>query len=282
MIQLIVNADDFGSSREVNSAVIQAHQHGVLTSASLMVNGQAADEAVALARANPNLSIGLHLVMVDGQSTLPHKDIPHLVDEQGDFPGDPVLIGMRLVISRQARRELAQELAAQFERFADTGLPLSHVDSHLHIHIHPVVINLIIPLAQQYGARGFRLPHDDLSLALTYDRQRAMQKIGWAFVFGIFWRIYITRLRGSELVVPERVYGLMQTGDMNEVYVLKLLQNINVNLAEIYFHPDTNLASQKMGPNAGDLATLVSSNVRQAIEMQRITLTNYANLNGQP
>jgi predicted glycoside hydrolase/deacetylase ChbG (UPF0249 family) len=116
VIQLIVNADDFGSSREVNSAVIQAHQHGVLTSASLMVNGQAADEAVALARANPNLSIGLHLVMVDGQSTLPHKDIPHLVDEQGDFPGDPVLIGMRLVISRQARQELAQELAAQFER----------------------------------------------------------------------------------------------------------------------------------------------------------------------
>ena len=282
MIQLIVNADDFGFTRGVNSAIIQAHQHGVLTSTSLMVNGQAADEAVALARANPNLSVGLHLVLVDGRSTLPHEDIPHLVDMQGNFPEDPALVGMRLVTSPEARQELTQELAAQFERFAGTGLSLSHVDSHLHFHVHPVVLNIIIPLAREYGARGFRLPHDDLNLALTHDRRRVMQKMGWAFIFGIFWRLYITRLRESNLVVPERVYGLMQTGDMNETYVLKLLQNIDVNLAEIYFHPDTNSTSQKLGPNAGDLATLLSSNVCQAIEMNHINLTNYANLNGQP
>ena len=281
MIQIIVNADDFGSTRGVNSAIIQAHQHGVLTSTSLMVSAQATDEAVALARANPDLSIGLHLVMVDGQATLPHKDIPHLVDREGKFPGDPALIGLRLVASRKARLELAQELTAQFERFADTGLHLSHVNSHMHFHVHPVALNIIIPLAQQSGARGFRLPHDDLGMALTHDRQRTAQKMGWAFVFGIFWRLYIAKLRDSDLVVPERVYGLMQSGDMNETYVVKLLQNIDVNTAELYFHPDTQPATETLGPNAGDLATLLSPNVRQVIEMQNITLTNYANLDGQ-
>jgi hopanoid biosynthesis associated protein HpnK len=281
VIQLIINADDFGSSRGVNSAVIQAHQHGVLTSTSLMVGGRATDEAVVLARANPNLSVGLHLVMVDGMATLPHKNIPHLVDEEGSFPADPAVIGLQLVMNRAARQELAQELAAQFERFADTGLPLSHVDSHMHFHVHPVVLNLIIPLAQQYGAKGFRLPHDDLSLALSYDRQRAAQKVGWAFVFGIFQRLYKRRLRASELVIPKRVYGLMQSGDMNETYVVKLLQNIDVNLAELYFHPDANPATQILGPNPGDLTTLLSPKVRQAIESQNITLTNYANLDGR-
>ena len=154
------------------------------------------------------------------------------------------------------------------------------MDSHLHIHVHPVVLNLILPLARQYGAKGFRLPHDDLSLALSYNRQRAAQKMGWAFVFGIFWRLYTARLQEGDLVVPDRVFGLMQSGDMNETYVVKLLQNIDVNLSEVYFHPDTNPATQPLGPNSGDLATLMSPNVRQVIEAQKIKLTNYANIDG--
>ena len=280
MVQLIINADDFGSSKGVNSAVIQAHQQGVLTSTSLMVGGGATGEAIALARANPGLSVGLHLVILDGLATLPHDDIPHLVDEEGKFPTDPAVIGMRLVVYRAARQELALELAAQFERFAESGLPLSHVDSHMHIHVHPIVLNIIVPLARKYGAKGFRLPHDDLGLALSYNRQRAAQKVGWAFVFGVFWRLYIGKLQKSDLVIPERVYGLMQSGDMNETYVVRLLQNMDVNLAELYFHPDTNPASQSLGPNPGDLATLLSPNVRQVIESRNIKLTNYANHNG--
>lgn len=280
MVQLIINADDFGSSKGVNSAVIQAHQQGVLTSTSLMVGGGATGEAIALARANPGLSVGLHLVILDGLATLPHDDIPHLVDEEGKFPTDPAVIGMRLVVNRAARQELALELAAQFERFAESGLPLSHVDSHMHIHVHPIVLNIIVPLARKYGAKGFRLPHDDLGLALSYNRQRAAQKVGWAFVFGVFWRLYIGKLQKSDLVIPERVYGLMQSGDMNETYVVRLLQNMDVNLAELYFHPDTNPASQSLGPNPGDLATLLSPNVRQVIESRNIKLTNYANHNG--
>src|SRR5687768_1626346 len=93
--RLIINADDFGLSREVNAAVIRAHTAGVLTTASLMVNEEGFDEAVELARNHPRLGVGLHLSLVCGHSALPHRDIPNLVDPQQRFPDCPVSAGFR-------------------------------------------------------------------------------------------------------------------------------------------------------------------------------------------
>ena len=87
-----------------------------------------------------------------------------------------------------ARLELGRELAAQFERFAASGLPLSHVDSHLHLHMHPSVFNLLLPLAEAYGAHGLRLPRDDLRLSLSQDRRQAGTKVAWAVLFGLLSR----------------------------------------------------------------------------------------------
>lgn len=281
MIQVIVNADDFGYSRGVNSAIIRAYKQGVLTSASLMVNAEATEEAVTLAQANPGLAIGLHLVLVGGCATLPHKVIPHLVDRDGCFSSSPLSFGLNLVFNQKARAELAQEMEAQFDRFVASDLPLSHVDSHMHIHIHPAVLKLTITLAQQYGAKGVRLPNDDLYQALRFDRRRVFQKVGWAIIFGIFQRLYLPKLRKTNLAVPSRVYGLMQSGQMQEDYVVEVLRNLQAETAELYFHPDIASAGQSLGPNSGDLATLVSPSVRSVIEQRNIHLTNYANLNSQ-
>ena len=87
--RLIVNADDFGRSRGINAAVIRAHREGVLTTASLMVNEAACDEAVALARENPRLGVGLHLTLVCGRSALPAEKIPGLVNGEGKFGDCP-------------------------------------------------------------------------------------------------------------------------------------------------------------------------------------------------
>lgn len=281
MIQLIVNADDFGSSSTINSAIIHAYQQGVLTSTSLMVNAEATNEAVALAHANPQLAVGLHLVLVDGHATLPYKTIPHLVDMDGCFPTNPVSIGFRLGFSQKARAELAQEMEAQFDQFVASDLPLSHVDSHMHLHIHPTVLQLMITLAQQYGAKGIRLPNDDLYQALRFDRSRVFQKASWAIIFGIFRQLYLPKLRKTNLSVPSRVYGLMQTGQMQEEYVVEVLKNLQAKTAEIYFHPDTAPTVQSLGPNSGDLATLLSPTIRSVIEQRNIHLANYANLNSQ-
>src|SRR5512146_2453166 len=93
--RLIVNADDFGGSADINQAIIRAHREGILTSASLMVNEPAVDEAVALARENPRLGVGLHLTFLFGRSALPPKEIPGLVNARGEFGRNPPSAGFR-------------------------------------------------------------------------------------------------------------------------------------------------------------------------------------------
>jgi chitin disaccharide deacetylase len=135
-IPLIINADDFGYSSAVNRAIIQAHREGVLTSTSLMVNERATDEAVQLAKENPELAVGLHLALVLAHSSLPHEEIPTLTNHQNEFLNSPPLAGIKYFFSPSARRELKKEMRAQFEKFAATGLPFSHVDGHTHLHMH--------------------------------------------------------------------------------------------------------------------------------------------------
>src|SRR6059036_1537886 len=93
--RLIVNADDFGRSHSINQAVVRAHREGILTTASLMVNGEAFEEAVHLARQNPKLGVGLHLTLICGTSALPHAEIPGLVDADQNFTNRPLAAGLR-------------------------------------------------------------------------------------------------------------------------------------------------------------------------------------------
>src|SRR5882762_8889157 len=129
--RLIVNADDFGRSHSINEAIIRAHREGVLTSASLMVNESGFDEAVALARDNLKLGVGLHLTLVCGHSALPHEKIPGLVNSQREFSDNPVMVGFRYFAKKSLRTQLRDELHAQLEKFRGTGLPLDHVNGHL-------------------------------------------------------------------------------------------------------------------------------------------------------
>lgn len=274
-MKVIFNADDFGRSRDINAAVIRAHREGVLTSASLMVTGEAAEEAVALAKSHPTLAVGLHVVLVNGRSTLPPDQIPHLVDSGGRFPDDAAQLGLRYFLSGMAQKELTREMTAQFDRFAATGLSLSHVDSHTHIHVVPSVMARLIPLASQYGARGFRLPRDDLRLALDYDRRRAATKTAWAFIFGLLCRIPLNRIRDHRLTVTHRVYGLFQSGEMRQEYVIRLLRRLNVPTAELYFHPSIRPTGEPLGPNPDDLATLLSPAVKQVLEERGLRLSTY-------
>ena len=277
---VILNADDFGRSAGINRAVERAHREGVLTSASLMAAGEAFEEAVYLARGMPALGVGLHLVVVCGKAALPARDIPHLVDAQGRFSNDPLQAGLRYFFSRSAQEQLNREMEAQFERFTATGLPLIHVDGHLHMHLHPSLFDRLLSLAEAYGARGLRLPRDDFGLAIGYNRQSLGTKSAWAIVFAFLCRRAIRRLSGRRLAVAERVYGLMQSGRMEEAYVVRLIRRMYPRHAEIYFHPSTRFEGNPLGPNPGDLATLLSPAVRQALQAGGWRSGTYADLQG--
>lgn len=276
--QVIVTADDFGRSSAINAAIIQAHREGILTGASLMVGGEAWEEAVALAHATPTLAVGLHLVVSGGPAVLSPDRLPHLVDADGRFPDDPLRLGLRYAYSRAAQQELAEEVAAQFQRFAATGLPLSHVDGHQHLHVHPVVFRLLLPLARRHGARGVRVPTDDLVLALRYDRRKAGEKIGWALGLGLVSGWCRRQAQANGLAVADQVYGIFQSGRMTEDYVVKVLQKMKASTAELYFHPSLEGLGEALGPNPGDLATLLSPAVRQVILERGLRLTTYAGL----
>lgn len=277
---LILTADDFGRDEAINQAVVRAHHDGVLTSASLMVAGAAFDHAVALAKATPTLAIGLHVVTVDGPSVLGHAALPHITDASGRFPADPYGLGVRYQFSAQARAELTREMEAQFERFAATGLRLAHADGHYHMHMHPAVLPIFLRLAETYGAAGFRLPNDDLRLALAYNASRRPLKVLWHLYYAALRRWSRAHMADSSLARADRVYGLYQTGQLTESYLLYLLPRIppHVHVAEIYGHPSECDLGEPDGPNPGDLAALVSPRVRERIQQMGACLISYRDL----
>ena len=128
--------------------------------------------------------MGLHVVVLGGRATLPSAAIPHLVDADGRFPRSAFATGVRYFFSGRARKELAREMRAQFEAFGKTGLRLSHVDGHHHMHLHPTVFALLLPLAREYGARGIRVAvADELWFSLRGDAAHFRLKLGWKIAF---------------------------------------------------------------------------------------------------
>jgi len=279
-LKLIVNADDFGLNSEINRAILAAHRDGILTSASLIAGGAAVEEAVDMARHNPRLAVGLHIVAIDGPAVLAPGRIPHIVDDRGRFSAQPFKVGLMYAFSAAARSELRMELRAQFERFAATGLKLSHVDGHQHMHLHPAVLEMVLPLAKEFSAAGVRVPRDDLSLSLRADRRKATTKMAWTLVFGLLSRWAAAKLRSSGLVWAARTYGFMQTGQMLVPYVLAALRHMRAATAEMYFHPTTGARADYFGPNPGDLHAMLSAAVRREINRRGIELATYKSLAG--
>jgi hopanoid biosynthesis associated protein HpnK len=279
-LHLIFNGDDFGRDPSINEAIILAHEKGVLTSASLMVTGAAFEDAVERARQHPSLAVGLHLVLVDADGALPASRMRRLPRAMARLPRDPFLGGVQYFLNPRARAEALLEMTAQFERFLETGLPLAHVDAHYLIHLHPTILWLLVPLAETYRVPGIRLPRDELAVTLRLDRRRLASKLTWASVYALLNRLAERRLRRSLLAFTDRVYGLLQSGRMHEPFVSSLVRSIpqKVRSAELYFHPCTRFLGEPFGPNPGDLAALLSPDLRSAIAERGAVLTNYARL----
>lgn len=143
---LIVNADDFGLTAGVSRGIIAAFHEGIVTSTTLMVNMPGFATAVALARENPGLATGLHLNLTYGRPLSPPQEVSSLVGEDGAFVRDP-----RFVLERGRKEEMRAEFEAQTRRFLSTGLPLSHLDTHHHLHLAERVLDLVADLARWLG-----------------------------------------------------------------------------------------------------------------------------------
>ncbi len=279
MTRLILNGDDFGAAASVNRAIVRACREGILTSCSLMVGEKGFHEAVSMARDTEGLAVGLHLVAVMGKSVLSTRHIPSLVDGERNFPTDPVKAGLFYFFSRKARRELALEMRAQFERFLKSGLRISHVDSHLHFHLHPVLFETALELCREFGVRHMRVPEDDPWMVMRFEGGISSGQRRASRLFGFFTRRMKAKLDGFGIASADRVFGHLMTGRMDKAYVMHLLDRLPDGDFEIYFHPD-----EAAGNTAGDLQrhrefrVLVDPDVKARIIERKIELIHYEHL----
>jgi len=269
--RLIVNADDFGRSHSVNEAVVRAHREGILTTASLMVNETACNEAVALARENPKLGVGLHLTLLCGKSALPPERIPGLVNAQGEFGNRPVDVGISYFFKRDLREQLRAEIHAQFEKFRATGLPLDHVNGHLHLHLHPTVFRILMEDAAPLGIRHLRLTRDCLSRSRRMTRGHWFYRLSHAAIYEWLSRRARGPLQQRGIRHAQITFGLLQNARVDEEYILKLLPELPPGDSELYSHPSLDEFKHEFG-------ALISPRVKERAGKLGIELIRYQDL----
>jgi hopanoid biosynthesis associated protein HpnK len=269
--RLIVNADDFGRSHSANEAVVRTHREGILTSASLMVNEPAFEEAVALARKSLNLGVGLHLTLVRGHSALPHEKIPGLVNDRQEFSEQPVATGFRYFFNRRLHEQLRAEIHAQFAKFAATGLPLDHVNGHLHLHLHPTVFRILMEDTEKLGIRRLRWTRDRFWLNARLASGRWLYRIAGTVIYRCLSAHACRPLDQLGIRHTNATFGLLQDSRMDEDYMLKLLPELPSGNSELYSHPSLDKARHEFD-------ALISPKVKSLIQKLGIQLIRYNDL----
>jgi len=235
--RVIVTGDDFGLAVPVNEAIVEAHRRGILTTASLMVGGDAAQDAVARAREVPSLNIGLHLVLVLERPVLPVSEIPDIVDSRGRFSSHFFRDGLRFFFSTKVQAQLEREIRAQFEAFAATGFSLDHVNTHNHMQLHPTVAKLMFKVAREYGVKAVRLPYEPLWMGSKTSGRSWIERAA-SSTFLLPW-VGLMRTRTRRLGIRSNDYlaGMHDSGAMTEELVLRIIKRLPNGITEIYFHP---------------------------------------------
>ncbi len=208
----------------------------MLSAASLMVAGPAAAQAVAMAKRMPGLRVGLHLVLVEGLPASPPGQIPDLVDGSGQLRRDMVRLAFNIALRPSVRRQLRGEIAAQFEAYRKTGLPLDHVNAHKHFHLHPVIAREVLAVGRDYGMDAMRVPSEPPAIVARIDNKPPALS---ERVMAPWTAMLRSRAKQAGLTTPDAVFGLRWTGAMNAERLAALLPLLPHGLVEIYTHPAT-------------------------------------------
>lgn len=271
MKNLIVTADDFGISKEVNEAVETAHKTGILTATSLMVGEPFAEDAVQRAQDMPELGVGLHVALSRAHPVSAPADIPDLVDGDGLLRSGLVNAGFRFFFLPNVRRQLEAEIAAQFEAFAATGLPLDHVNAHNHLHLHPTVLSLLLKIGKQHAMKSIRLPKDNNATGIG------------ALFLNPWLTLMASRLQKHGIHHNDALLGLDETGSLDTKALLSLLEGLSDQTAELMCHPATGPWAG-MDPMAKDFrhdlefAALIDAATLSAIKNNGVNLMAYRDI----
>jgi len=260
--RLIINADDFGLTSGVNRAIVELHQAGVLTSATLMARAGATDEAIRMALAISTLGVGCHVVLVDGQPVLPPEKVPSLVDKHtGHFPPKLTTFLMRLFTGRICAAEIEAEAAAQIARLQESGLRLSHIDTHKHTHMFPRVLEPLLEAARKAGIRAVRNPFEPEWAVRVTPRASLVRSAEVIALrrLGPFFRQLIAR---AGFISTDGTIAVAGTGTFDTATVRALLGELPEGTWELVTHP---------GYNDTDLQR-VRTRLRESRDQERLAL----------
>ena len=281
MKQLVVTADDFGAHLAVNEAVEEAHVRGVLTAASLMVAAPAAADAVARARRLPSLRVGLHLVLVGGRPVSAASDIPDLVGPDGQFRTDMAALGAAIYFHRPVRRQMIAEVEAQFAAYAATGLPLDHVNTHKHYHLHPSILDAILSIGRRHGLKALRAPIEPQAVLAQVEPngRRGDAWITASSILGHWAALGRGRARRTGVAAPDQVFGLAWSGAMTAERLCGVMRHLPDGLSEIYLHPAKSAGYPGSAPGyryVEEFEALVDPDVAAAAHAPGVTLGGFS------
>ena len=268
MKKLVVNADDFGFSHDVNAGIIQAHSDGILTATTLMANGAAFEDAVSLAHANPSLDIGVHLVLVGGTSLL---------------NGLPLPSDLHKLIHSVIRRRIRpyDELKPQVERIVAAGIRPTHLDSHKHTHLIPPVLDAVARLSQEFRIRWVRRPFDFPLSGGQIAPWSVRLLSGCMHGLRMHFHNVLTK-RGC--LVTDHFAGFQMTGRFRTAELIALIRRLPDGLTEFMCHPGRctdelrSMPTRLKESREQELNALVAPEVRKALSENGVELTRYRDL----
>lgn len=243
-VRLIINADDFGLTPGINRAIAELHDAGALTSATLMANGPAFEDAVQIARARPNLGVGCHVVLTDGEPVSPAAEIPSLVDPRAPHRAQlrPSLTDFHLAVltGRVKPVDIEAETYAQISRLQSAGICITHLDTHKHTHLLPSIARVIVSAAERLGIPAVRNPYEP-EWATSISHTSTTRRVQVRMLNRLRSRFFdLPQLRSGAVRTTDGTVGVSATGTLNESMLRTLLQHAPEGTWELVTHPGYN------------------------------------------
>jgi len=284
--RLIVNADDFGFTSGVNRAIVEAHTHGVVTSSTLMANGKAFAEATELITRTPNLSIGCHVVLIDGEPVLGSDQLPSLT-ASGYFRDGLKQFAARSVAGRMNPDEISAEVTAQIRKIQSAGIVVSHIDTHKHTHVFPQILRPLLKAAADCGVRSLRNPFGP-RFPLRSSQLLARPKLWTRYAEVQILRRFAGKFRESVkragFATPDGTLGIEVTGTLDETLFLAIARSIPDGTWEFVCHPGYNDAellaanTRLRSSRETELQVLTLPSAREILARERVELISYREL----
>ncbi len=286
MRRLIVNADDFGFTSGVNRGIVEGHSHGVITSSTLMATGPVFAQAAQLAKTLPNLSVGCHVVLTDGQPVLDPAQLPSLT-AGAHFRDGMKTFAARAIGGRMAAGEITAETAAQIRKLQSAGIAVSHIDTHKHTHLFPKILRPLLRAAADCGVRAVRNPFGP-RLPLRSSNLLARPGLWVRYMQVRFLARFAEKFREAVdrdgFITPDGTLGIVVTGALDETLFHAIARSIPEGTWEFVCHPgynDADLQAGKTrlrGSREIELRVLTLPTAREVLAQEGIELISYQEL----